>query len=291
MNAVARKISASLSLIDETADFKKSQDLALHLLAGSGSFTYGIYQTEQHKFVALESFNLQNAFSPDALTQTLKQVIESNKLLGGKYGTVRFAYDSHRSTLMPDALYDASLQAEYIAFNHPAEKGESVLSDTLKNTEARNIYLFPDLLREMLLGFYPGMSIRHHSSALIESLSTRFKNESKPKLVLHISLTHFEIILFEGKHLKFYNTFKHQTSEDFIYYLLFVCEQLKLNPETLDLVLIGEVERNSAIYSILYKYVRNIRFGERPDAFTYCHPMNNIPKHFYCNLFSQQLFL
>ncbi|HEV7232515.1 MAG TPA: DUF3822 family protein [Bacteroidia bacterium] len=290
MNAVARKLSPSLSLIDETADLKKAPDLVLHLLAGSGSLSLGVFQEPQHKFVALESYNLQNVFNTDTLTQTLRQIIESNTLLQGKYGKVCFAYDSHRSTLVPEALFEPGNAESYISFNHVPEKGELVLSDVLKNIDSRNIYLLPEKLKQLIEGFYPGAGFHHHSSALLESLSMRFRNETKPKLVLHVSLTHFEILFFEGRHLKFYNTFRHQTTEDFIYYLLFVCEQLKLNPENIDLILSGEVEKNSAIYAILYKYVRNIRFGERPDAFAYCHPMSNIPKHFYSNLFSQQLF-
>jgi hypothetical protein len=290
MNATARKISPSLTLIDETAEIKRSSEHILNLLAGPGSFSFALLNKAQNKYVALEAYNLQNVFTADVLAQTLGNIIESHSFLKENYDSVRFAYDSHRSTLIPEALFDAENIRTYIEFNHPPEKDDLVMSDKLKNIDTRNIFLFPEVLKTMLAGYYPKIQISHHTSALLESLVVQFKNESKPKLVLHISLTHFEIILVEGKHLRFYNTFRHQTTEDFIYYLLFVCEQLKLNPETLELVLIGEVERSSAIYSILHKYVRNIRFGERPDTYLYSQPLNTIPKHFYCNLFSQQLF-
>jgi len=290
MTTTTRKLSPSLSLTDETADLRKTDDHSLHMLGGSGSFAFAVINQSQNKYVALESYNLQNIYSPEILTQTLEQIIKDHPLLKNKYSTVSFAYDDHRSTLVPEALFDADNLKTYIDFNHTVGTDDLILSDSLKNTEARNVFLFPSSLREMLQKYHPRIKLRHHSSALLESMAVLYKNESKPKLVLHISLTHFEIIFFEGKHLRFYNTFRHQTSEDFIYYLLFVCEQLKLNPETLELVLIGEVEKNSTLYSMLYKYVRNVRFGERPEAFTYCHPMNTIPRHFYCNLFSQQLF-
>jgi hypothetical protein len=290
MSTTLRKLSPSLSLIDETADLKQGKRLHLQLLAGPGAFSFSLLNSEQRKFVALESYNLQNVFTSDSLVQSLDQIISGHAFLKGSFSGITFAYDSHRSTLVPEALYDADSMKSYIDFNHKTEPGDLVLSDQLKSMDTRNIYLFPGALRNLLTRFYPNVTLRHHSSSLLESLAMLYKNESKPKLVLHISLTHFEIIFFEGKHLRFYNTFRHQTTEDFIYYLLFVCEQLKLNPETLELVLIGEIERNSAIYSMLLKYVRNVRFGERPEAFTYCHPMSTIPKHFYCNLFSQELF-
>ncbi len=290
MSTAVRKISPSVSLIDETADTKQGPQHSLHLLAGPGSFSLALINDATNKFVGLESYNLQNVFSTESLVQTLEQIIDAHRFLKVNYSSVFFAFDNYKSTLIPEALFDPGNTESYLRFNHILNAGDLILTDQLRNIESRNVFVFPSLLKDMLLKYYPKIQIRHHSSALIESLAMRYKNESKPKLVLHISLTHFEIILFEGKHLRFYNTFRHQTSEDFIYYLLFVCEQLKLNPETLELVLIGEIEKNSAIYAILYKYIRNIRFGERPEAFAYCQPLNTLPKHFYTNLFSQQLF-
>jgi hypothetical protein len=291
MNATARKLTPSISLLDETADLKRSKDYVVHLMAGLGSFSFAILDKAKNRFVALESYHLQHALNSENLSKTLDELVGGHTLLKENFEDVYFAYDSPRATLVPEALFDAQQIRSYIQFNHISEANDQVMSDQLKHLDTRNIYLLPENVQKAVTKLYPKARFRHASSSLLESLAMKYKNEPNAKLVVHVSLTHFEIILFEGKHLKFYNTFRHQTSEDFMYYLLFVCEQLKLNPESLELILIGEVEKNSAIYSMLYKYIRNIRFGERPEAFSYCHPMNMMPGHFYCNLFSQQLFL
>ena len=95
--------------------------------------------------------------------------------------------------------------------------------------------------------------------------------------------------MVEGKNLKFYNTFNHQAPEDFIYYLLFTCEQLQLNPETIEVVLIGEIEKKSALYSTTHKYIRNIKFGVRKTDADLSYQLQEIPKHFYYTLFSEYL--
>ncbi|HXC06156.1 MAG TPA: DUF3822 family protein [Bacteroidia bacterium] len=290
MSTTTRKLTPSVSLLDETADFKRTADYALYLTTGPGSFSFAILHKAQNKFVALESYNLQQALNPESLSKCLTDLIADHGLLSLPFEHVWVGYDSSRSTLVPEALFDAAQASTYIQFNHVSDPGDIVMTDTLTQLDARNIYLLPEAVKKAILALYPKARFRHSSSALLESQAIKYKNETKPKLVVHISLLHFEIILFEGKHLRFYNTFRHQTSEDFMYYLLFVCEQLKLNPENLELILIGEVEKNSAIYSMLYKYVRNIRFGDRPEAFTYCHPMKTLPGHFYTTLFSQPLF-
>lgn len=121
MSTVIRKISPSLSLIDETADLKQGSKLHLQLLAGPGNFSFALSNPAQHKFVALESYNLQNVFTSDALVQTLDQLLRDHAFLKGSFAGVTFAYDSHRSTLLPEALYDGDNIQSYIQFNHPAE--------------------------------------------------------------------------------------------------------------------------------------------------------------------------
>ncbi|MEA3399321.1 MAG: DUF3822 family protein, partial [Patescibacteria group bacterium] len=40
------------------------------------------------------------------------------------------------------------------------------------------------------------------------------------------------------------------------YFLLFVLEQLKLNPEEIELIFIGAIEKSSNLYEIIFKYIR-----------------------------------
>jgi hypothetical protein len=93
-------------------------------------------------------------------------------------------------------------------------------------------------------------------------------------------------VVLEGKNLLFYNTFNYHSAEDFIYYLLFVCEQLHLNPEKTELQLLGEIEKNSAIHLITQKYVRHVQFGERADQADYSYQLQALPKHSYFTLFN-----
>jgi hypothetical protein len=46
--------------------------------------------------------------------------------------------------------------------------------------------------------------------------------------------------------------------EDLIYYILFITEQLNLNPETFKLILLGTIHKNDEYHNIVYKYVRNV---------------------------------
>ena len=86
------------------------------------------------------------------------------------------------------------------------------------------------------------------------------KNNSEKQFFVNVAETSFDIVVIENSKLLFYNSFSYNTQEDFIYYILFTAEQLKLNPEKFLLYFIGDVEKDSEIYHITYQYVRNVDF-------------------------------
>jgi hypothetical protein len=99
----------------------------------------------------------------------------------------------------------------------------------------------------------------------------------------------YDIVVTKANRLILFNSFRYQSSEDFIYYILFTCEQLGLNPENVSLQFAGEIEKTSAAYFITSKYIRNINFATRPDIYQFSYGFDKVAQHFYYSLFSQPL--
>lgn len=283
------RISPVLNLVDETLDKKFSGSYHLSLLVGLDGLSCCVLDSKRNRYLALCSWMFQGAYNWTTVSENISSITRETPLLQYGFKTVSAAVANSKSTLVPNALYETGEDEKYLRFNHTLEEDDRVRVDQLKNLEAKNIYALPKSLERSLSGHFPNVRFIHHSTSFIESVLLQYKNLGQLKVVIHIQMSHFEVAVTEGKNLLLYNSFTYQTSEDFIYYLLFACEQLKLNPEKLDLVILGEIERNSAIFSILHKYVRNISFGERSDSFEYSHVLNELPKHFYYNLFNQFL--
>jgi hypothetical protein len=283
------RISPILNLVDEALDTKLTAGYHLSMLVGLDSLSCAVLDIKRNKYLALCSWTFQGIYSWPVLCENISRIIKENKILNASFRSVSAAVVSNRSTLVPDALFEKQYASQYLHFNHPVEDDAAAMSDDLKNTDAQNVYALPRCLEQTLRSYYGNVRFLHHSTPLLESALLQHRHQDAPKVIVHVQMSHFEVVVAGGRKLIFYNSFSHQTSEDFIYYLLFVCEQLKLNPDSLELTLTGEIERNSAIYSILHKYVRNIRFGERSDSFEYSYKFSEVSKHFYYNLFNQYL--
>ena len=294
---IKNKINQEISFIDEAFDLKKISDYHLIIQISIDSILIAINEKpvvsraelSKNKFIAFEKYNFQNVYGYDIVVDLLDVLFKESRLLPHKYKLVSCVIVNNLSTIIPNPLFEEDKKKMYLKFNASLTGDELVLADDIKNLDAKNVFALPSLLKTKLENLYYKVNYHHFSTALIEGLLIQNKNQTTKKLFVHVQPSNFEAIVIEGKKLLFYNTFNHHTPEDFIYYLLFVCEQLQLNPENIEVTLLGEVEKNSGIYSIAQKYIRDLKFGERSLDADYSYQLQTLPKHLYSTIFNSYI--
>ncbi len=286
---IKNKITQANSFIDEAFDLKRISDYHLIIQIGIDGVWLAVNEKSKYKYIAFESYTFQNVYSFDLVIDLLDVIVKESRIMANKYSSAACSIVNNLSTIIPSPLFENDKKEMYLKFNASLQGDEIVAADDLKNLDAKNVFAVPLSLKAKLGGLYKNVSYHHFSSVLIEGLLFQNKHQTIKKLFVHIQPSHFEAVLIEGKNLLFYNTFNHHTAEDFIYYLLFVCEQLQLNPENIEVVLLGEAEKNSDIYAIAQKYIRNIKFGERTDDADYSYKLQTLPKHYYFTILNSYL--
>lgn len=285
------RISQVLSLVDDLFDGPQTIGYRLAIQLSSDGLSAAVWDDVYNKVLALERFSFQKAFNTNTLLSLTNSAIKQSSILSYPYKKVSLSIVNNRSTLVPNALFDVNEKDALLKFNHSLADGEIIAIDGLPNLDAKNIYALPKAIEQQFKELYPHLDITHYSSPLIEQVLLTNKHSDTVTVAVNVHSEGFEVLVLNSGKLIFYNTFTYQTAEDFIYYILFVFEQLKLNPESVKVELLGELEKSSAIYQLLYKYIRNIKFGDRPDAFDYSFKITALPKQYYYSLFSQFLYL
>lgn len=281
-----KKITQLHSFIDEAFDEKKTASYQLLLQMGVNDIQVAIHDKQQNKYIALEKYVVSNTDNFEALTDLFDILSKESKLIDHVFQSVICLIVSNLSTLVPSALFEEDKKEIYLNFNASLTEDEVIMTDEINSLDAKNIFALPASLKTKLNHKYSNVKYHHASSALIDTLTANNKNQTGKKIYIHIESTHFEILLIEGKNLIFYNSFNYHSTEDFIYYVLFVFEQLQLNPEKTETILLGEVEKSSALYTLTNKYIRNIKFAERTVDSDYSYQLQTLPKHFNFTLFN-----
>ena len=286
---IKNKITQVHSFIDEAFSTKKTSSYQLTLQIGMSDIHITVNDKLTNKFIALEKYALQQVYDFDGVTEQLDTILRESKLTDHKFQSVYCTIANHTSTLVPNQLYESDRKKMYLKFNASLEGDEFISVDEIKSIEAKNVFAIPLSIKAKLDGQYLNVNYHHISSTLIDVLVAQNKNQSGKKLIVHVQSDQFQVLLLDGKNFLFYNTFNYHSSEDFIYYLLFVCEQLQLNPEKIETILLGEIEKTSVAYPLIHKYIRHLKFGERTDNYDYSYQLQTLPKHFYFTLFNSYL--
>jgi hypothetical protein len=285
---------------DPGLDKQRIYEYDLSIRIHADGLSYCILDSYTNKFLHLETFKLAET-GTKYLTGEAKNIDLSNitRLLNDElawlnqpFNKVRVLYESGNSTLVPESLFSEEEKVRIFDFNVAGgpHQANELKHDYLSGANAYNIYHIPAGISSIIYRHFQQASIYHHSTAIIQALLTKYRNiDSTHPLFVNTGYAHIDILQIRDKKLDYYNTFRYHTAEDFMYYLVFVVEQLNLNPESVQLMLLGEIEKHSPLSDLMHKYIRNIQFLERNSDHRYSFVFDQLPGHYYYNLLNASL--
>lgn len=244
-----------------------NQDLSIQISLNGLSFC-GLH-TKTNTITFIKHVVLEKKTTPIQILDKLKHCFNTINELQRSFNQVNVIYVNELATLVPKALFDENHLADYLKFNSKILKSDFVTYDTLDINNSVNVYVPYVNTNNYIYDKFGSFSYKHYATVLIDNILTAEANSNQTKMYVHVGHAHFEIVVVTLGKLQFYNTFEFLTKEDFIYYLLFTVEQLALNPETLQLVFLGNIHQDDMLYNIAYKYIRHVSFGHRKDDYSY----------------------
>ena len=238
-----------------------------------------------NEIIAFKKKNFNISLRHSSGIQQLRQFFKENDKLRLIFKKVTVAIYSPYFTIVPEELYDPAYQKRYLSINHHYFNNPNIAAEYLPSIKAYFIYSLPDLITDHINDHFEYRQIEHSAISLIEILTQRNLELKGGKVYVYLSKDEIELIVFRDGKFLLYNSYEITNPEDFIYFIMLVYDQLQLNPEADLLVFLGEIEKYSAFYDIAYKYIRNIRFGQKPAVHKYHEDFNALPEHYYFNLF------
>ena len=272
----------------KTTNITNHKDSHLSIQFSLDGFSFCILNKDNKTFDALYDYTFNETNNtPQKLLKNISAVFKKEELLQKKYHSVSVSHINELATLVPKPLFDEEKLKDYVNFNTKVYANDYLVYDEIKNHDIVSVYIPYVNINNFLLDQFKEFEYKHFSSILIENLLGIYKYSIVPHMFAHICNNHFELVVIANKKLQLYNTYKFSTKEDFIYYVLFTAEQLKLNPEKLELILLGAVEKNDELYKIAYTYIRNVSLLENRSKYKYDETISETDKRTYYTLLNQ----
>ncbi|MBU3012239.1 DUF3822 family protein [Polaribacter vadi] len=237
---------------------QKIKDIKLSIQFSLDGFSFCISHLETKKDLFFTEYLFDETLnSPVDLLNKIESIFKSDANLQLEYAKVDAIHQNNLSTLVPNVFFDENNLDAYLKHNIKTLKNDFITYDDLTNIEAKNVYIPFVNINNYLFQNFGEFEFNHHLTLLIDKLLNKHTSDEKVMYV-NVDKNSFDIVIIEDKNLILSNTFGYASKEDFIYYILFTAEQTQLNTEEFKLYFIGEINSESDIYKIAYKYIKNV---------------------------------
>lgn len=284
MIANERQITPWAEIVDES--FSTSGNYDLYMIGGKGLFSFLLIDTDRNKFVVLKDFTF---VTQTELPSLIEKVYEDNRVYFEAASKAVFCFAGNNFTIVPGAFYSDEEKDNIFLFNNELKTTELILTDSLRLPDTKIIYSAEKNVVEYLQSLFSKIEFHHSANPFIEGIFSQHKNYDEKIVTINVYHSFFELAVTSGRNLILFNRFSYQNPEDFIYFILFACEQLNLNPESVQFYFSGMIEKNSALYLLAQKYIRHSAFARRPDFCDYSYKFDEIPGHLQFTAYNMYL--
>lgn len=284
------RLTPYIDHIDKSFKESNTRNYIMSMQVNLHGLVFSLFNPDKNKFIGLQAYHFPNTETYEQLPSLFGQILNQQPWFAFPFKEVTVLIQNRFATLVPQPLFDPNKKHLYLGFNQPFQENSRIIFDQLKNIGAYMVYYAPNPLVEKIKDFWANARILHFSTALIESLSTNYKNKfDENTLFINVQDNSFDLVYFNKKNLQFHNQFLFNTKEDFIYFLLLSIEQLSLNPEKVNLVMMGKMDKTSPNYDMVYRYIKNFRFIESNKNYQYSYLLDQINAHHHYVLFNSLL--
>lgn len=271
--------------IQESAhiDIKSIDKYVLTIQYSLDGLSFIIFDETEHKFLCLKHYTISESGIP--LKALLDELEERESWKIEHFHKANLLLDNKDNTLIPNEFYQKETSRQFLKLLQPTSSDAG--SDIIYGNDIRNIYPISDDIIAGVEETSRNMIIRHASTIFINKLIKEFsERQAETRAFVSVKNNYYELAILNNERVIFHNYFNFNTKEDFLYFILFTFEQLKIDNESTPLYFMGFIENNSSIVNLCSRYIRNIRFINRDNELKFSNELDSIPFYYYYTLYN-----
>lgn len=235
--------------------------LKLSIQVRLNGLSFLIINCDGNELVWYRSTTFPRDYNPIKILADIEYLYQTEEVLQNPFSEVILLFSNDLYSLVPEEYFFEEEASQFLKFNTKILKTDVVAHDLLAENQMVNIYIPFTNITNYLFDKYGEFEYKHSITVLIQSVLEKELNLA-PCVYLNNYKDYYDLVIVRNNKLLFSNSFSYDTEADFIYYLLFTLEQLKLDPSEVNLIFSGEIPEESKYYKIAYTYIKNVSFIE-----------------------------
>lgn len=242
-----------------TTNKENNSNYILSILIAQDGLSFCILNQKDNSIGNFHRESFSKVLDPEKILEELKKVFRFQlaQEIKQQIDQVKVVYSNSLYSIIPDAFFSEENLTDYLKFNIKILKTDFIAYDNLKSIQAKNVFIPYTNINNYLLDNFGEFNYQHSSTLLIEQFS---KISKKTEAYVYVEKNILHLFIFNNTKLLLANSFEYFTPQDFIYYILFCFEQLKIDTEQVNLKILGKIKETDETYNYLYTYIKEIEF-------------------------------
>jgi hypothetical protein len=287
MQETGSKISLRHFIQDDSFRTEQSAAYNLFILIDDFQLSCAVASHGDHVFLGLEDWTLKSQLKSITIDDLDACMHASNYLQHDGYRNVVCCIATGNPVFVPNALFDERSAFEHLKFTSGEQSLNSEFIDHLRRMDASAVFSVPSHLVKYLKSKFSNIVFHHAATPMVEYLLSSGKTGFGNRITVSIANERAGIFVTNGKNLELCNYFSFESAEELVYYLVFICEQLHLNPDSAEVIFTGEIDSSSPAFNLASKYIRQVSIADRPGVCIFSDVFKEIPEGRHFNLFTQ----
>jgi hypothetical protein len=222
--------------------------------------SYSVLVPNQNLILGIRHIPIKGIGREDDLAVTIGKNLFKEQALKVPYNSVKIAYISKNSTLVPADYFDANNLKKFLDLNHALDELDEIHYNFIPAINAYNIFTVPNVVANELINFFPNMKLYHQATPLITSSVIYNKNKSASAAEAYIHLNHdfFDFLFYKDNQFILHNSYELRSEADFVYYVLAALKQLNVEPANAVIKLSGLVQEKKQFIDALFHFAANV---------------------------------
>lgn len=273
-----------VNLVDRSFNRDHSGSHTLSLQTDRSGLVFSIFDDRRGDFVAFRRYKFDNVVITGDLIRQIIAVLDKDELLNLSYHSVHFMAYSQQSTLVPTHYFDPSRLSDYMEFNLGSETEGEYFTNIIHHLDTYSVFVLPKALVSLITLHFKKVEIASQATPFIWNATRGAMNH--PMIHIGLNTDFFDLVVVgEGK-LLLYNTFQYVSETDLLYYVMYVCKQLSMNPSDIPLILSGELSSRLAYLETLKAYFPGTRYHNAAGIAPFASALLPVVSYKYLNLFN-----
>lgn len=241
-------------------------------------FSFFLQNNNDKVITGLSAYIFEKKDVANNIAEALERFFSKEDIPKEKFNRTFISYSFNESILTPGLYYSHSENNKNLDLVYGDIEQGLIFTEHVAQNNLYNTYRIPKKIYNIISSRFDAVACSHQYSLLIK----QHYKEDILKLIFYRSK--IIILLQKANKLQIIQSFNYTTSEDVLYHMINVCRQFDVN--NINTELCGMIEKDSALFQEIEKYLLHITFSELPQELLYADELKDIPSHFFSQLFA-----